>query len=363
MTLKFEDATMKHDPKLSQAAARWQAVLTRDGSTLAPFFYAVVTTGIFCRPDCPARRPHEKNVEFFDRVDQAREAGYRPCKRCRPDEKSPDAVAADKIAQACRTIESAEEEPGLEALANDSRLSVFHFHRLFKAQTGVTPKAYARAQRLQKVRQGLNGDAPSVTSAMYEAGFNSSSRFYETATQALGMSPAAYMKGGKNQRILFAVGECSLGSVLVACSAKGVVAILLGDTAEGLLGDLQSRFSHAELIGGDEAFEALVARVVGFVDAPRIGLDLPLDIQGTAFQERVWQALRKIPVGSTASYSEIAKSIGAPSSSRAVAQACGANKLAIAIPCHRVVRSDGNLSGYRWGIDRKEKLLELEKAG
>ncbi len=363
MTQRFEDDDMKHDPTLSLHAARWQAVLTRDASELAPFFYAVKTTGIFCRPGCPARRPLEKNVEFFDRTDQAVAAGYRACKRCKPDEKSPDTALAEKITEACRAIETAEEEPGLEALANSCGLSVFHFHRLFKAQTGVTPKAYARAHRMQKVRQNLKGDAPSVTSAMYDAGFNSSSRFYETATQALGMSPSAYMKGGKNQRILFAVGECSLGSVLVACSAKGVVAILLGDNAEALLEDLQSRFPQAELIGGDAAFEELVARVVGFVDAPRTGLDLPLDIQGTAFQERVWQALRKVPVGSTVSYAEIAQSIGAPSSSRAVAQACGANKLAIAIPCHRVVRSDGGLSGYRWGIERKEKLLNLEKAG
>ncbi|WP_299864107.1 bifunctional DNA-binding transcriptional regulator/O6-methylguanine-DNA methyltransferase Ada [uncultured Roseobacter sp.] len=354
---------MKHDPVPARNVARWQAVLARDASSLPPFFYAVTTTGIYCRPDCPSRRPHEKNVAFFDHAEEARAAGYRACKRCKPDETPRDAVMAEKITAACREIEEAEEEPGLEALATSCGLSVFHFHRLFKAQTGVTPKAYARAHRMQKVRQGLNGDAPSVTSAMYDAGFNSSSRFYETATQALGMSPSAYRNGGRNTRILFAVGECALGSVLVACSQKGVCAILLGDTPEKLLDDLQSMFPQAELIGGDAAFEALVARVVGFVDAPRIGLDLPLDIQGTAFQERVWQALRDIPAGQTASYREIAETIGAPSSFRAVAQACGANPLAVAIPCHRVVRSDGGLSGYRWGIARKQRLLSVEKAG
>ncbi len=361
MTQILEDHDMKHEPDKSQNAARWQAVLARDASSLPPFIYAVKTTGVYCRPDCPSRRPNEKNVEFFDSAVEAQEAGYRSCKRCKPDETAPDVVMAAKIAATCRAIEEAEEEPGLEALAKSCGLSVFHFHRLFKAQTGVTPKAYARAHRMQKVRKSLNGDAPSVTSAMYDAGFSSSSRFYEIATQALGMSPSAYKNGGQNMRILFAVGECSLGSVLVACSQKGVCAILLGDTAEKLLDDLQSMFPQAELIGGDEAFEALVARVVGFVDAPRLGLDLPLDIQGTAFQERVWQALRDIPAGQTASYREIAETIGAPTSFRAVAQACGANALAVAIPCHRVVRSDGGLSGYRWGIERKRALLELEQ--
>lgn len=354
---------MKHDTTLTRNTARWQAVLARDAASLPPFLYAVMTTGIYCRPDCPSRRPQERNVAFFDDADQARAAGYRACKRCKPDGAPRDTVIAAKIRKACRSIEEAEEEPTLEALADLCGLSLFHFHRLFKAQTGVTPKAYARAHRMQKVRQNLSEEGSSVTSAMYDAGFNSSSRFYETATQALGMNPRAYKNGGKNTRILFAVGECSLGSVLVACSQKGVCAILLGDSAQVLLEDLQSRFPHAELIGGDAAFERLVARVVGFVDAPRIGLDLPLDIQGTAFQERVWQALRKIPAGSTASYAEIAAAIGAPASFRAVAQACGANNLAVAIPCHRVVRADGGLSGYRWGIGRKEKLLNLEKAG
>ncbi len=362
MTQMFVGDSLKHDTELARNAARWQAVLAHDANILPTFYYAVKTTGIYCRPDCPSRRPHEKNVEFFGRADQAQDAGYRPCKRCKPDEMPRDSIQAAKIINACREIEEAEEEPDLETLARSCGLSAFHFHRLFKSETGVTPKAYARAHRLQKVRQSLNEDALSITSAMYDAGFSSSSRFYETATQALGMSPSAYKKGGKNARILFAVGECSLGSVLVACSEKGVCAILLGDSPEDLLKDLQSRFPQAELIGGDVAFEDLVARVVGFVDAPRIGLDLPFDILGTAFQERVWQALRKIPTGSTASYSEIANTIGAPSSSRAVAQACGANNLAVAIPCHRVVRADGNLSGYRWGIERKQKLLDLEKA-
>lgn len=363
MTQLLKGDEMKHVEEITKQAARWQAVLAHEADALPAFFYAVTTTGIYCRPDCPSRRPLAKNVTFFDTTQDAEDAGYRACKRCRPKQVSREAMMFKKITTACREIESAEEEPNLETLAQSSGMSVFHFHRLFKAETGVTPKSYARAHRMKKVRESLSNDEVSVTVAMYDAGFSSSSRFYETAIQALGMTPSIYKKGGKDVRILFAVGECSLGSILVACSQKGVCAILLGDTAEELLEDLQSRFSKAKLIGGDGSFETLVARVVGFVDAPKIGLKLPLDVQGTAFQERVWQALRDIPAGDTVSYGDIANTIGAPKSYRAVAQACGANNLAVAIPCHRVVRSDGGLSGYRWGIDRKRSLLALEEAG
>jgi len=354
---------MKHDTNLTRQTTRWKAVLERDGDALPTFFYAVKTTGIYCRPDCPSKRPHFSNVVFFDTQQQAQSQGYRACKRCRPDQASRDTLLSEKIAAACRKIENAEEEPNLEALAQHSGLSTFHFHRLFKAETGLTPKAYARAHRMNKVRKSLNSHDISVTAALYDAGFGSSSRFYETATRALGMNPSTYKRGGKDVRIMFAIGECTLGSVLVACSKKGVCSILLGDSAEDVLDDLQSRFPKAELVGGDKAFESLVARVVGFVEAPKLGLGLPLDIQGTAFQERVWQALQNIPAGCTASYRDIANTIGAPRSHRAVAQACGANNLAVAIPCHRVVRSDGGLSGYRWGIDRKRSLLETERAG
>jgi AraC family transcriptional regulator of adaptative response/methylated-DNA-[protein]-cysteine methyltransferase len=238
-------------------------------------------------------------------------------------------------------------------------LSPSHFHRLFKAVTGLTPKAYTAAQRAQRVRSTLSTSS-TVTEALYDAGYNSNGRFYATAHEVLGMTPSNYRAGGTRTAIRFAVGECSLGAILVAQSERGICAILLGDDADALTRDLQDRFPQATLIGGDTAFEQLVAQVVGFVEAPAVGLDLPLDIRGTAFQQRVWQALRTIPAGATASYTDIATRIGAPQAVRAVAQACAANPLAVAIPCHRVVRHDGALSGYRWGIERKRTLLARE---
>jgi AraC family transcriptional regulator of adaptative response/methylated-DNA-[protein]-cysteine methyltransferase len=263
------------------------------------------------------------------------------------------------VAEACRLIETAEKTPVLAALAKRAGLSPYHFHRVFKATTGVTPKAYAAAHRAKRVRDELTGSR-TVTEAIYDAGFNSASRFYETSGQFLGMTPTDFRAGGADMEIRFAVGQCALGSVLVAQSAKGVCAILLGDDPDALVRDLQDRFPRATLLGGEAAFEQTVARVIAFVEAPARGLDLPLDVRGTAFQQRVWAALRQIPAGSTASYAEIASRIGAPNGSRAVAQACGANPLAVAIPCHRVVRTDGSLSGYRWGVQRKQDLLTRE---
>jgi AraC family transcriptional regulator of adaptative response/methylated-DNA-[protein]-cysteine methyltransferase len=263
------------------------------------------------------------------------------------------------VAAACRQIETAENPPVLSELAVAAGLSSFHFHRVFKAVTGLTPKGYAAAHRSRRVRERL-ADGDSVTDALYDAGFNSNSRFYESADQLLGMKPGDYRAAGQNNDIRFAVGQCSLGAILVAQSERGVCAILLGDDPHQLVCDLQDKFRRANLIGADQAFEQLIAKVVGFIEAPALGLDLPLDVRGTAFQERVWQALREIPVGCTASYADIAQRIGAPKAMRAVAQACGANNLAVAIPCHRVVRSDGNLSGYRWGVERKRQLLERE---
>jgi AraC family transcriptional regulator, regulatory protein of adaptative response / methylated-DNA-[protein]-cysteine methyltransferase len=265
------------------------------------------------------------------------------------------------IAKACRLIEHSEEAPTLEALAVSAGMSRFHFHRTFKAVTGVTPKAYAVARRISRVRDRLARSA-TVAEAIYGAGFNSNGRFYATSTQALGMTPTAFRAGGANLAIRFAIGECSLGSILVAATDKGICAILLGDDPDALAHDLQDRFPHARLIGGDEAFERLVAQVVGFVEAPAIGLDLPLDIRGTAFQQRVWQVLREIPAGATASYLDVARRLGSPGAVRAVAQACAANAIAVAIPCHRVVRNDGALSGYRWGVERKCALLQREAA-
>ncbi|WP_207865776.1 bifunctional DNA-binding transcriptional regulator/O6-methylguanine-DNA methyltransferase Ada [Pseudomonas sp. 58(2021)] len=343
----------------TQDDPRWAAVVARDPRADGQFVYAVKTTGVYCRPSSLARLPKPQNVEFFDTAEAAEAAGYRPSKRASRDQSEIAAQHAATVAAACRQIEAAENLPPLNELAQAAGLSSFHFHRVFKAATGLTPKGYAAAHRSRRVRQHL-ADGSSVTEALYDAGFNSNSRFYETADQLLGMKPGDFRAAGQNNDIRFAVGQCSLGAILVAQSARGICAILLGDDPHQLVCDLQDQFRRANLIGADAEFEQLIAHVVGFIEAPAIGLDLPLDVRGTAFQERVWQALCEIPVGSTASYADIAQRIGSPKAVRAVAQACGANSLAVAIPCHRVVRSDGNLSGYRWGVERKRELLSRE---
>lgn len=340
---------------------RWAAVVARDSRADGRFFYSVLTTGVYCRPSCAARLPRRENVRFHASCAAAERAGFRPCKRCRPNERPAAEQRAAAVAKACRLIEEAEELPGLDALAAAAGMSRFHFHRVFKSVTGVTPKSYAAAHRAERVRDEL-ARGGTVTEAIYGAGFNSSGRFYAKSAEVLGMKPRSFRDGGAGAAIRFALGECSLGSILVAATDKGVCAILFGDDPEALLRELQDRFPRAQLIGGDGAFEQLVAKVVGFVEAPALGLDLPLDLRGTAFQQRVWQALRAIPPGSTASYAEIARRIGDPRSVRAVAQACAANPVAVAIPCHRVVRRDGALAGYRWGVERKRALLERERA-
>lgn len=352
MNAMMAAASITEDP-------RWTALRMRDRKQDGDFVYAVRTTGVYCRPSCGARRPRPENVAFFADGEDARAAGFRPCKRCRPDEQRRE---ARMVAEACRAIEAAEGMSHLEDLAAQAGLSPSHFHRLFKAATGLTPRAYAAAGRARRVREKL-AQAGSVTSAIYAAGFNASSRFYETSNAVLGMTPTDYRKGGAQARILFAVGQCSLGAILVARSAKGICAIMLGDDPETLLRDLQDRFPKADLVGGDADFERVVAEVVGFVEQPGLGLDLPLDIRGTAFQQRVWQALQGIPAGETATYAEVARRIGEPKAVRAVAGACAANAIAVAIPCHRVVRTDGSLSGYRWGVARKRALLARERAG
>ncbi|MBO0752286.1 MAG: bifunctional DNA-binding transcriptional regulator/O6-methylguanine-DNA methyltransferase Ada [Bradyrhizobiaceae bacterium] len=350
------------DPQVTATGrdTRWQAVLSRNAAADGSFVYAVKTTGVYCRPSCPSRAPKRGNVTFYDTAADAEAAGYRACRRCKPDGRSLAEATADAVAKACRLIENAQAMPKLEELAASAGLSPFHFHRQFKAVTGLTPRAYGAAERAKRIRAELADGKSSVTSAIYGAGFGSNSRFYEKSDQVLGMTPSAFRQGGKDAEIRFAVGECSLGAILVALSGKGICAISLGNDPEVLVRELEDRFPNARLIGGDHDFEQLVARVVGFVDEPRIGLDLPLDLRGSAFQERVWQALREVPAGETVSYAEIARRIGEPTAVRAVAQACAANKIAVAIPCHRVVRKDGALSGYRWGIERKRTLLEKE---
>lgn len=341
---------------------RWAAVVARNPAADGTFFYAVRTTGVYCRPSCGARPAKPENVAFYLSTAEAERAGYRPCKRCQPDQPSLAERHAALVADLCRLIEQAEELPCLAELAQHAGVSPYHLHRIFKAATGLTPKAYATAHRVRRVRSALEESA-TVTGAIYTAGYNSNGRFYERSHQLLGMTPTNYRNGGAHTGIRFAIGECSLGSILVAASERGVCTILLGDDPDELLRDLQDRFPRAVLLGGDVEFEQLVARVVGCVEAPRLGRDLPLDIRGTAFQQRVWQALQEIPPGETASYTAIAKRIGSPKAIRAVAGACAANALAVVIPCHRVVRSDGGLSGYRWGVERKRALLDREKQG
>jgi AraC family transcriptional regulator of adaptative response/methylated-DNA-[protein]-cysteine methyltransferase len=341
--------------------ARWAAVVGRDAQADGQFYYAVRTTGVFCRPSCGARPARRENVSFFATTAEAEAAGFRACKRCRPTESPPATRRAEIAAEACRTIETAETPPSLAQLARAAGLSPHHFHRLFKAATGVTPKAYADAHRGRRVREGLEGDG-TVTQAIYEAGFNSGGRFYEKSAAVLGMTPTKFRRGGERTIIRFAIGDCNLGAILVAATDRGVCAILLGEDPDALARQLQDRFPRADLIGADADFEATVARVVAMVEQPGVGMDLPLDIRGTAFQQRVWEALRQLRSGETASYAEIARRIGAPKAARAVAQACAANKLAVAVPCHRIVRTNGDLSGYAWGVERKRALLEREAA-
>ena len=340
---------------------RWQAIKRRDPAFDGKFVFAVSTTGVFCRPSCASRPAKRENVSFFPTVTEAEKAGYRACKRCRPDKLGAPDPQVEAVKRACERIKQAEDLPKLAALAASAGLSPYHFHRVFKAITGVTPKAYAAETRAHRAADKLR-TAETVTEAIYDAGFNSSSRFYQNTDARLGMTPGAVRRGGAGAVIRFAVGEASLGAVLVAATDKGVCAILLGDDPETLVRDLQDRFPRADLKGGDVEFERMVAEVVGLVEAPGQRLDLPLDIRGTAFQQKVWAALSAIPAGKTATYTEIARAIGQPKAVRAVAQACAANPLAIAIPCHRVVRADGDLSGYRWGVERKRKLIDREAA-
>jgi AraC family transcriptional regulator, regulatory protein of adaptative response / methylated-DNA-[protein]-cysteine methyltransferase len=343
----------------TESDPRWTRLLARDRSADGEFWYSVATTKVYCRPSCPSRMANPKNVTIHATLEEARATGFRPCKRCNPEGISHGAGNAILVEKACRLIEQNEDLPSLADLAEAAGLSPSYFHRLFKAETGLTPKGYAAAHRAKRVRQELL-KGQSVTEAIYDAGFNSSGRFYEKATHMLGMTPTRYRAGGQNEEIRFAVGQSSLGAILVASSAQGVVSILIGDDPDALLRELQDRFTQAKLIGGDAEYEALMARVVGLVEAPALGLDLPLDVRGTAFQQRVWQALRQIPAGETASYSDVARMIGSPNSVRAVAAACAHNNIAVAIPCHRVVHKGGDLSGYRWGVARKRTLLERE---
>jgi AraC family transcriptional regulator of adaptative response/methylated-DNA-[protein]-cysteine methyltransferase len=339
--------------------ARWRAVQARDRAHDGAFWFAVRTTGVYCRPSCASRAPRRENVAFFDSTSAARAAGFRACLRCRPDGLAPHPHVA-AVARACRLLDAEETPRSIAELADAAGLSPYHFARVFKSVTGLTPMGYQRALRRGRLTEALR-DAPSVTAAIYDAGFNSPSRVYEGGTAALGMTPSAWRAAGEGERIRHAVVPCALGHVLVAATGRGVCVIELGDDAAALEARHRTRFARAELTPADAEFCRWVEAVVRIIDSPGGPLELPLDIRGTAFQQRVWEALRAIPCGATASYAEVARRIGFPKAARGVAQACAANLVAVAVPCHRVVRADGALGGYRWGLPRKEALLARER--
>lgn len=339
---------------------RWTKVKSRDKNAAHDFYYAVTTTGIFCVPGCPSRRPKRENVQFFDTTSDALGAGYRPCKRCRPDDPAHADIDSARIIAACRAIEQADDTPSLDDLAQTAGLSPSHFQRLFASRVGVSPKVYAQAIRDAKVRHALE-DGQSVTRAIFDAGYGSSSRFYERSGKVLGMPPSAYRKGGKGLSIRYATGESFLGPIIAAFTEHGVCAIEFGETRDTMVQALHARFPQADITPGSTDLDALVTEVTEFLKSPDTGLDLPLDIQGTAFQQRVWQELQNIPAGETRTYTDIAEALDMPTSVRAVATACASNRLAMAVPCHRVLRKSGELAGYYWGLDKKKALLKNEQ--
>lgn len=338
---------------------RWDAVNGRDAAADDQFVYAVITTGVYCRPSCPARRARRENVQFFHTCAAAEEAGFRPCKRCRPSALSIAEKQKTAVECVCRLLEDSDQLPALGTLAGTVSMSPFHLHRTFKTLTGLTPRAYFTAHRARRIRKELL-KSETVTGAIYNAGYGSGSRFYSESSRVLGMTPTQFRQGGEELQVRFATGRSSLGLVLVAATETGICSILLGATTDELESNLRQMFPKAKISEADENFTNWISQVVALIETPARGLNLPLDVRGTAFQQRVWQALRQIPAGQTMTYTEVAEHIGAPTSVRAVAHACATNPVAVAIPCHRVIGKSGNLSGYRWGIERKRTLLERE---
>ena len=364
MLRHLEEITMNaiHTSLYATDIARWAALRARDAKADGHFLYSVATTGVYCHPSCAARPALPENVAFHADRNAAERAGFRACKRCRPDLPPKAQREALMVEAACRAIAEAATPPSLEALAETAGVSRFHFHRLFRRIVGVTPKAFAEAERMRRVQSGLR-QSGSVTETIYDAGFNSSGRFYANADAMLGMTPQAYRAGGAGEVIGFAIsarGQCALGFVLVAQAARGICAVLLGDDPQAMTVELRGRFPQAQ-ISQSNALASVLADVVAVVAHPAGAIRLPLDIRGTAFQRRVWEALQAIPSGETRTYSELAASIGQPRAVRAVASACAANKIAVVVPCHRVIARDGGLAGYRWGVERKRALLEQER--
>ena len=338
----------------------WQACLNKDNSYDGKFVLAVVTTGIYCRPSCPARKPKRENVMFFALPELAQQAGFRACKRCHPDTQERHDPQLDLVREACRYIEANATEPiTLQTLSEQVHVSPSHLQRTFKDYVGVSPLEYTEACRMNELRRALRNGAR-VTDAVYDAGFGSSSRVYEKAAPQLGMTPQKYQRNGVGEIIQYAVVPCAMGQLLVATTAKGICAVKLGDDADALVNTLLGEFSDAHIVRNDDAHRDWVHAIIGFIAGHEPHLNLPLDVRATAFQKQVWQALRRVPYGETRSYADIARDIGQPAAVRAVAQACGANPTALIVPCHRIVRSDGSLGGYHWGIERKRRLLDQE---
>lgn len=346
----------------STPESRWQAVVDRNRDADGHFIIGVHSTGIFCRPGCPAKTPRRDNVRFYESVVDATKAGLRPCKRCKPLGTSLTEHHVEVVAAACARIDASDESPLLADLAREAGMSPWHFHRVFKSVTSLTPAQYARAHRATRLRTELES-AQTVTRAMYDAGFQSPGAFYATTNESLGMAPSSFRNKGMGERIQVAVRQTSIGHVLIAATARGICNVTMGDAPDVLLDDFSTRFANAAISQAGPDLDHVISAVIARLEQPSTSFELPLDLRGTAFQHRVWNALRSIPAGSTSTYSDIARSIDAPASGRAVANACGANPLAVIVPCHRVVRKDGDLGGYRWGMDRKRELLSRERSG
>ena len=336
----------------------WQQVMARDARQDGRFVFAVRTTGVYCRPSCPSRRPRRDSVEFFPDPREAERAGYRACLRCKPTEIS---AQAQYVLRARQLLDNAEGVMTLAGLSKRVGLSPFHLQRLFKRATGLSPREYQSARRMEHVKAGLRR-GEDVTTALYDAGFSSPSRLYEKSDQQLGMTPGTYRRGGVGATITFAIAPTPLGRMLVAATERGLCAVHFAESATELERDLRNEFHAATLHRDDAAMRRYVEPLLASLGGEKTTIDLPLDVRATAFQQKVWETLQRIPRGETRSYTEIAREIGDPKAVRAVARACASNPVALAVPCHRVVRSDGDLAGYRWGIDRKKKLLEGERS-
>jgi AraC family transcriptional regulator of adaptative response/methylated-DNA-[protein]-cysteine methyltransferase len=368
MAARARDMTGHHPLKGQKPMVEqqyWNAVSSRLRAADGAFVYAVTTTGVYCRPSCPSRRPRREHVQFFPLPEAAERAGYRPCRRCHPERQPASDPASERVRQACRLIDKALAEgfsgpPQLAELGAATGVSAHHLQRLFKSRLGISPREFADARRLARIKSRLR-DGDDVAGALYDAGYGSSSRLYERSDAQLGMTPATYKKRGKGMAIRYAIADCRLGRLLVAATERGISAVSLGDSDEALEADLRAEYAAASLSRDDAALGRWVTAILAYLDGEAPDLALPLDLQATAFQWRVWRALQQIPYGTTASYAMIARRIGKPAAVRAVASACASNPAALVIPCHRVIREDGALGGYRWGLARKERLLAAEK--